>query len=76
MKVRGFIQVKTGLWALGAIIKYSWLLDGKTIKGAVTNRLSVKNIYKGHKISVRVSESTDYWVLGTASALSPVILIK
>jgi len=51
------ITAHSNVWVANAKVTYSWLLDGKVIKGQAKSTLKIIAKYKGHKISVTVTQS-------------------
>ena len=61
-------------WVAGAKISYSWLLEGKPIKGATKSTYKITPKQAGKKLSVVVTQSADGYV--TASVTSKATKVK
>jgi uncharacterized protein YjbI with pentapeptide repeats len=51
------VTARSNVWVANAKVAYSWLLDGKVIKGQAKSKLKIIAKYKGHKISVAVTQA-------------------
>jgi len=51
------VSAKVSSWITGAAITYSWLLDGKAIKGQSKASFKIPTKAKGHKLSLVVKQS-------------------
>ena len=69
-KVGSTLKVTTSAWALGASISFQWLLDGKVIKGATKSTYKLLTAQKGHKISVKVTQSAPGYSTASATSLA------
>ncbi len=56
-------------WVKGAQISYQWLLDGKPISRAVSKYLKLQTRFKGHKVSVFITQKLAGYY--TAFSVSP-----
>jgi uncharacterized protein YjbI with pentapeptide repeats len=51
------VSAKVSSWIYGAVISYSWLLDGKAIKGQSKATFKIPVNARGHKVSLVVKQS-------------------
>ena len=51
------VSAKVSSWISGAVISYSWVLDGKAIKGQSKVSFKIPAKAKGHKLSLVVKQS-------------------
>jgi len=56
-KVGSTLVATVSRWSKQAKAKFQWLLDGKVIAGEVLSNLKLRSRFRGHQISVRVTES-------------------
>jgi uncharacterized protein YjbI with pentapeptide repeats len=68
------LKVSATSWATGAKISYSWLLDGKAIKGATKSSFKILPKHVGKKISVLVKQIAKGYV--TASKATKPTKVK
>lgn len=68
VKVGKMLTLKTSNWAIGAKVSFDWLLDGKPIKGASGKPLKLLPNHKGHKLSVRVTQTLAGYKTTTLSS--------
>jgi len=70
VKVGQSLKVSSAQWASGSAATYEWLLDGKTIKGATKSSYKLLATQKGHKISVKVTQTATGYVAASATSLA------
>lgn len=68
------VNVTTAAWVPGAKITYSWLLDGKAIKGATKSSYKILPTQVGKKLSVLVKQTALGYT--TASKASTAVKVK
>jgi len=59
VKVGKSIKAVSASWVAGSKTIFQWLLDGKAIKGATKQNFTVLPAQKGHKLSVKVTQSLE-----------------
>lgn len=62
------LKVSATSWVKGAKISYSWLLDGKAIKGATKTSFKILPNHAGKKISVLVKQIAKGYVTATKAS--------
>jgi len=67
-KAKRVLGVEAQAWAINAVIKYQWLLDGKPIRAATKPFFTLVPSHKGHKISVQVTETATGYNTATATS--------
>ena len=69
VKVAKTVTLKVTGASAGATLRYQWLLDGKAIAKATSSKIKLTTKQKGHKLSVRVTETkTGFTTLISTSA--------
>ena len=58
-KVGATVKAVSTAWVAGAKISYQWLFDGKAIKAATKSSYKLAKTAKGHKLSVRVTQTAN-----------------
>lgn len=67
-KVGKTLTATSSSWVAGSSLKYQWLLDSKPIKGATKKTLKIGKAQKGHKISVQVTQTAQYYLPATKTS--------
>jgi uncharacterized protein YjbI with pentapeptide repeats len=62
------LNARVGSWVQGAVISFQWLLDGKAIKGATHISYRLGSAQKGHRISLKVSQSAPGFALASKTS--------
>jgi hypothetical protein len=69
-KVGVTVKAVSSAWVTGAKISYQWLLDGKAIKAATKASYKLAKTAKGHKLSVRVTQTANGYAMTVKTSVA------